>query len=79
MYYVGCFRPDGSEILGSGTGQGFYYYKRLSAVVKILREYHIGKHEKYHNVSHITYKIWEITEAEKFKDFEYYKVPILVL
>lgn len=79
MYYVGCFRPDGSEILGSGSGQGFFNYKRLSTVVKILREYHIGKHEKYHNVSHITYKIWKITEAEKFKDFEHYKDPILVL
>lgn len=79
MFYVGCFRPDGSEILGCGSGQGFLNYKRLSTVVKILREYHIGKHEKYHNVSHITYKIWEITEAEKFKDFENYKKPILVL
>lgn len=79
MYYVGCFRPDGSEILGNGSGQGFYEYKSLSSVIKILREYHIGKHEKFHNVSHITYKIWKITEAEKFKDFEYYKNPVLVL
>lgn len=23
MYYVGCFRPNGSEILGTGSGQGF--------------------------------------------------------
>ena len=79
MYYVGCFRPNGSEILGSGSGQGFYNYKRIRSVVKILSEYHIGKHEKYHNVSHITFKIWEITEAEKFKDFENYKKPVLVL
>lgn len=79
MYYVGCFRPDGSEILGNGSGQGFYDYKRLSSVTKILREYHIGKHEKYHNVTRITYKIWQITETEKFKDFANYKTPILVL
>ena len=24
MYYVGCFRPNGSEILGTGSGQGFF-------------------------------------------------------
>ena len=36
MYYVGCFRPNGSEILGTGSGQGFFNYKRLSSVVKIL-------------------------------------------
>ena len=53
MYYVGCFRPNGSEILGTGSGQGFFNYKRLSSVVKILREYHVGKHEIYHGVSHI--------------------------
>lgn len=79
MYYVGCFRPNGSEILGTGSGQGFFNYKRLSSVVKILREYHVGKHEIYHGVSHITYKIWKITASEMFKDFENYKNPILVL
>ena len=79
MYFVGCFRPNGSEILGSGSGQGFYNHKRLSSVVKILRENHVGKHEKYHGVFRVTFKIWQITEGEKLKDFENYKTPILVL
>ena len=38
MYYVGCFYSDGSEVLGTGDGQGFYEYKRLSTVVKKLRD-----------------------------------------
>ena len=79
MYYVGCFYSDGSEVLGTGDGQGFYEYKRLSTVVKKLRDNYICKNEKFERISRITYKIWEITEAEKFKDFKNYKNPILVL
>ena len=79
MFYVGAFRPDGTEILGAGGGQGFYDYKRLGYVKKILREYHVGKHERFYRVDKITFKIWRISESEKFKDFENYRTPVAVL
>jgi hypothetical protein len=79
MFYVGAYRPDGTEILGSGSGQGFYAYKRLAYVLKILRENHVGKHERFHGVEKVTYRIWNISESEKFRDFESYKKPVAVL
>ena len=49
MFYVSLKRSNGAEILGNGSGQGFYNYKQLWRVKKIIMEYHYKKHNKYYN------------------------------
>lgn len=34
MFFVTLKKPDGTQILGNGSGQGFYRYKQLWRVKK---------------------------------------------
>ena len=79
MFYVSLKRSNGTEILGNGSGQGFYNYKQLWRVKKIIMEYHYKKHNKYYNDNCLSWYIYSISESEKFKDFEAYKSPIAII
>lgn len=76
MFYVEL-SDSKNKILGNLDGQGFYDYKRIGTVIsKInLRGEAIAKYYK----RDIEYKIYNISESEKYKDFENYKKPEIVL
>ena len=79
MFYVTLKKSDGTQILGSGSGQGFYRYKQLWRVKKIIMEYHFKKHNRYYNCEGLQWHIYSISENEIFKDFENYKTPIAII
>lgn len=79
MFYVSARKSNGAEILGTGCGQGYYSYKQLWRIKKIIMQYHYHKHNKYYNDNQLSWFIYQISEAEKFNDFESYKTPVAII
>ena len=79
MFYVQLKR-NGSEVLGNCEGQGFYRYKQLWRVKKIIMEYHYKKHGNiYRDGDKLSWEIYQISENEMYKNFEKYKKPVCVI
>ena len=78
MFFVKLKR-NGSEVLGNGSGQGFYRYKQLWRVKQIIMNYHYKKYGNIYKGDKLSWAIYQISENEMYKDFEKYKKPVCVI